>query len=62
LTEDLSEPTDLLTQSAAREQARKLNEGWNPPGMVNVAHAVPIGSWGGHEKGWSVSLVPAPTP
>lgn len=39
--------------------ARELNDkGDVVPGMVNVAHTVPVNAWGGHEKGWSVSLVP----
>lgn len=50
--------SDLITQSEARQLARRLNEASDhPEGMVNIAHAVPIGSWGGHEQGWSVSLV-----
>lgn len=52
---------DLLTQTEARKRARDLNEeGDHPNGMVNVAHPVPVGSWGGHEEGWTVSLVAAP--
>ncbi len=52
--------SDLLTQSEARKLAREKNEaGDYPNGMVNVAHAVPVGSWGGQEQGWSVSLVKA---
>lgn len=53
--------TDLLTQTEARQRARDLNEaGDHPNGMVNIAHPVPVGSWGGEEDGWNVSLVSAP--
>lgn len=54
------QPEDrLLTQSEARDEAKRLNQEWTPEGMVNIAHPVPFSSWGGHEKGWSVSLVAA---
>lgn len=52
-------PDDLWTQSTARRYARDLNEaGEYVDGSTNVAHAVPLHSWGGREKGWTVSLVP----
>lgn len=63
--EDERSPRDpeLLTQTAARLLAARLNaEGSAVPGMANVAHAVPTGSWGGRERGWTVSLVPEPRP
>lgn len=47
----------LMTQSEARKRAKELNGEWLPLGMANVAHPVPLNSWGGHEKGWTVSLV-----
>lgn len=52
--------TRLLTQSEARKMARDYNEDGNyPNGMANIATAVPAGSWGGHEDGWTVSLIPS---
>ncbi len=52
--------SDLLTQSDARKLAHDKNwDGDYPNGMTNIAHAVPVGSWGGHEQGWTVSLVEA---
>lgn len=50
----------LLTQTEARRQAAALNLTWNVTGtgVCHVAHPVPEGSWGGQEKGWSVSLKP----
>lgn len=52
----------LISQREARTLSRERNAaGDYPPGMVNIAHAVPINSWGGREKGWTVSLVPLPS-
>lgn len=51
-------PEQLLSQTEARQQARALNNESPTPGIAWIAHAVPLGSWGGHEKGWSVSAVP----
>jgi hypothetical protein len=60
-SEEIASDQHLISQSAARQQARELNEaGDYPAGMVNIAHPVPVNSWGGQEKGWSVSLVMAP--
>lgn len=51
---------NLLTQTEARAEARRLNEaGDHPEGMVNIAQPVPAQSWGGQERGWTVALIPA---
>lgn len=48
---------DLLTQTEARAEAKRLNaERCAPEGLAYIAHTVPRSSWGGHEKGWTVSL------
>lgn len=44
--------TEDMSQTEARELARQLNKG---TGMVHIAHAVPLGSWGGHERAWAVT-------
>jgi len=50
----------LLTQTQARQEARRLNDaGDHPEGMVNIAQAVPAQSWGGRERGWTIALVRA---
>ncbi len=48
----------LLDQSEARRHARELNEAGTPAGTCYIAHTYPPGSWGGRERGWTVSLVP----
>jgi hypothetical protein len=47
-----------MTQTEARAEARQLNDGQLPEGLCAIAHAYPLNSWGGHEKGWTVSIVP----
>lgn len=44
---------ELLSQADARQQARALTEAGTPA----VAVAVPSGSWGGTEQGWTVNLL-----
>jgi hypothetical protein len=43
---------DLMTQSAARREARSMND----RGIPAVATTVPAGCWGGTEKGWTVYI------
>jgi hypothetical protein len=50
-------PDDLMTQSEARAEAKRLHAG----GIPAIAHAVPVASWGGHEKGWTVTIGGQPT-
>lgn len=49
---------DLLSQTDARREARRLNdEGKVPEGLIAIAGAVPLNSWGGQERGWTVYYV-----
>lgn len=50
-------PDTLLSQTEARQEARKLNETPLASGLVHVAAPFPFGSWGGEEKGWTVITV-----
>lgn len=43
---------ELMTQYEARKQAAQLRR----EGIPAVAGAVPIGSWGGCEQGWTVYI------
>lgn len=59
-TERPNDP-ELLTQTEARRLARAVNEsGRNPQDLTAVAHTIPPNAWGGHEQGWSVSMVAVP--
>lgn len=50
----------LLTQTEARRAARQLNETGELPELVAVAQRVPVDSWSGTERGWTVAYVPRP--
>lgn len=50
---------ELMSQSDARREARRLNEaGEAPLGTAMVAAPWPLGSWSGTQAGWTV--VPRP--
>jgi hypothetical protein len=51
------ETISLMPQTAARQEARRINS--QSPGSSTIAVAVawPLGSWGGHEEGWCVQYV-----
>lgn len=51
----------LMSQSEARREAKRQNDQRSPGFPIAVAIAYPPGSWGGHEKGWTVSYVPVPS-
>jgi hypothetical protein len=52
---------NLMTQTEARTEAKRLNtDGLVPAGLVAVAVAWPIRSWGGHEQGWTVGYAAKP--
>lgn len=44
----------LMTQTEARKEAKRLYE---EDGIMAVAGPVPLNSWGGQEKGWTVYIV-----
>lgn len=44
---------ELMTQSEAREEAKRLQA----EGIMAIAGTVPLNSWGGQEKGWTVYLI-----
>ena len=51
----------LMTQGDARREAKRIYAaGEFPDGLIPVATAWPPNSWGGAEKGWTVTYVPAP--
>jgi hypothetical protein len=45
----------MMGQTEARRKAKELTQ---TTGRIYVAVPVPLGSWGGQEKGWDV--IPAP--
>lgn len=45
----------LLTQTEARAEARRLNSDYQPGMPVAIAVPVPFNSWGGQERGWAVA-------
>lgn len=48
----------LITQTEARKLATALNDRGAPEGTGYIAYPIPANSWGGTERGWTVSLVP----
>jgi hypothetical protein len=47
-----------MTQTEARQEAKRLNESDElPKGLAAIATANPMGSWGGREREWVVTLV-----
>jgi len=56
----MNDSADLMSQTDARREARRLNEsGEVPDGLIAVATTYPAGSWGGQEQGWTVNYVNA---
>jgi hypothetical protein len=53
-THDRDQP---MSQTAARTLAKELTK---ETGRVHIAAAVPLGCWGGTEKGWDVFVVRGP--
>ena len=49
-----SKRSDLLTQSEARAEARRISE---EEGSITIATPVPYDSWGGEEDGWTVTTL-----
>jgi len=45
---------ELMTQTEARQEAKRLYE---ESGIMAIAGPVPLNSWGGQEKGWTVYIV-----
>lgn len=52
----------LMSQTDARALARQRNGSSDEDShaLIWIAVPYPFNSWGGHEKGWTVRLVPAP--
>ena len=52
---------DLMTQTEARKAAREYNAKRSPKvDPIAVAITWPLGSWSGHERGWTVGYVDSP--
>lgn len=52
----------LVSQTEARRQAKEINEtGQAPFPLIAIAVPYPINSWGGKEKGWTVTYTMDPT-